>query len=853
MTETQEIDSVLMQNANRLALYEGVKQGLTGLGYVGSLIQENYKFADILAPEYSVSSVPLAAFAQDPPSYRNACFGVVSPNGVAGPTLISKYRSLGAPQILEIHQNHINRWKMTGYGAPMFLEQVKAKEVPALFERNREDWSPVRILRAKSVGDGTSSQLDFFDRGLLPLLENEAREKLDRLLQETMELSIHEFEQYSAFTDNHYPPLFRLLFRLIAAKVLADRGHPGDWLRDDPQLTITAVQDFYSSERCSEAVLDHHQTQIAAWERIKASFHFQNLSVDSLAYVYEHTLVAPETRRLFGIHSTPPAVAEYITRQLPFEDLAPNQRRIFEPFAGHAVFLVAAMQRLRELLPSEMTPAQRHRYFVKMLSGIEIDPFAREVARLSLMLADYPNPNGWRLHLADALDSELFEKELSAARIVLCNPPFEDFNNNERDTYGTLFSIRKPATILHRVLQNPPNLLGFVLPQTFLKGRGYRQARTLIGQTYSSIDLVALPDKVFRHSDAEAVLLLASKKDTRVGRHRIGEVDKGDLENFYSTHELTRRSEDEFEASPSIFERSIWLPLLQEVWSATDRMKRLGDLAEVHRGIEYNVPFRLNQFQLVSATRRPGFALGIQKVKDTVEPFLVRKTVYLNVLSAVMRGNSYKRPWSRRKLVVNAARRTRGAWRITASIDQIGMVCYQNFHGVWPDNSMSLETFAAILNGPIANAFVATREGTRHVQRQTLLSIPIPDLDTDQDEAVASLVRQYTRAREHWVAGTLPDKEAHETCSRLLRMIDAEVLRAYDLPPRTERSLLDYFTGHARPGPVMFKEYFPGWFKPHIPWHRYVADEMDEASATSTLSRLPVINDPLISDAMECL
>ena len=55
MTETQEIDRVLMQNANRLELYEGVKQGLTGLGYVGRLIQENYEFADILAPEYSVT------------------------------------------------------------------------------------------------------------------------------------------------------------------------------------------------------------------------------------------------------------------------------------------------------------------------------------------------------------------------------------------------------------------------------------------------------------------------------------------------------------------------------------------------------------------------------------------------------------------------------------------------------------------------------------------------------------------------------------------------------------------------------------------------------------------------------
>ena len=842
-----------MQKHKKIELYGRVKQGLTGLGYVGTLLQENYEFADILAPEYSVGRIPLAAFAQDPPSYRNACFGVVLANGVEGPALIETCRSLGAPQILEVQQSHINRWKMTEQGEPLFLEQVMAEEVPALFQRNRKDWSPRRILGVKSAGRSIASQLDFFDLGLLPLLEQQAREKLDRLLQETVELSIEEFQRHSEFTDDDYPPLFRLLFRLITAKVLADRGHPGDWLYDEAQPTIKAVEAFYFKEATPEAVLSHTQTQQVAWERVKKAFHFQNLSVDSLAYVYESTLVAPETRRLFGIHSTPPAIAEYITRHLPFEDLPLDQCRIFEPFAGHAVFLVAAMQRMRELMPHDMTSEERHRYFIKMLCGIEIDDFAREVARLSLMLADYPNPDGWRLYGADALRSDLFEQELDAAQVVLCNPPFENFDVNERATYGDLFSVRKPATILHRVLQKPPDLLGFVLPRSFVEGRGYKQVRTEIGQTYSSVELVSLPDKVFRHSDAEAVLLLASKKGGRVGRLRTGGVDKGDLERFYLMHEPTWRSEDDFEVSASTFESSIWLPILQDVWKATSRMKRLSDVADIHRGIEYNVPFRSNELHLVSETSRPGYRLGIQKVKDTVEPFLIRKTVYLNVSQGRMRGSADKYPWEQRKLVVNAARRTRGAWPLVASIDYLGVVCYQNFHGIWPNNSISLETLAAILNGPIANAYVVTREGGRHVQKQTLLGIPIPDLHADRDEAISSLVHSYTEVRGQWLAGNLADEAAHDTCGNLLRLIDAEVLRAYDLSPRTERALLDYFADQPRPGPVGFKEYFPKWFKPYIPWHRYLSEEMERASVASTLGRLPVIDDAIISDVMASL
>ena len=840
-----------MQNHDSLRLYEIVKQGLAGIGYVGSLVQENYEFADILAQDYSVSTLPLAAFAQEPPSYRNACFGVVFANGTEGVPQIERYRSLGAPQILEIHQDHLVRWKMTGQEEPKSLEQTTLGEVSSLFERNKETWSPARILRAKSAGVQSSRQLDFFDIGLLPLLEHQAREKLDTLLGDTIALAVQEIQRQSEFNDEYYPPLFRLLFRLIAAKVLADRGYPGNWLADDPRLVIDNVQNFYFKGAKPDAVLEQFDAQVVAWERIRQAFHFQNLSVDSLAYVYEKTLVAPETRRLYGIHSTPPGIAEYIARQLPFEDLEPNERRVFEPFAGHGVFLVAAMQRMREILPAELTSEQRHDYFVSMLSGIEIDEFAREVARLSLMLADYPNPDGWRLHAGDALKSTQFERELAAARIVLCNPPFEDFNLEDRARYQGLTSARKPAVILGRVLQVPPDLLGFVLPRAFIMGRGYKQVRNLVGETYASLELVALPDKVFRHSDVESVLLLASNKGGKPCNLKTGEVDRRDLEEFYVSHQLSRSSRKELESPRSFLERGMWLPALPDVWSATSQMKRLVNLAEVHRGIEYNIPFQANESKLMSDSVRPGFVPGVQRIRDTVEPFMVLSTVYLNIGSEFLRGSANKQPWNLQKLIVNAGRRTRCSWTISASIDYKGVVCYQNLHGIWPSGSVSLETLAAILNGPVANAYVATREGKRDVQIQTLLGIPCPDVSPGQDRAIVSLVRQYIDTRQQWILGNLPAQEAHETCGSLLRLIDGEVLRAYDLAPRTERILLDYFHGQTRPGPVVFTEYYPDSFKPWIPLHRYLSDQMEKATARSTLSQLPVIDDPLITAALE--
>ena len=603
----------MMQTHDQLQVLDRLKHEFQGLGYVGGLLQEDYAFADVLASEYAVRRIPLAAFAQEPPSYRTASFGVALANGQSGIDSILDHRSLGAPQILEINNDRVLRWKVIGKGMPILLDEVGVDRLRGFFVQHRDNWSPQQVLRAKSAGP-VATQLDFLDLDLMPLLDYEVRTKLDALLRETVAFARRTFQRKSPFIEEHYPPLFRLIFRLIASKVLADRHYQGDWDMTDPTSAIEAVENLYFKDTALEPVLQDYETQLAVWQRIKETFHFQNLSVDSLAYVYENTLVTQETRRLFGIHSTPPEIAEYIVRRLPFDSLTTHERRVFEPFSGHSVFLVAAMQRMRELLPADMNSHERHDYFVDMLSGIEIDDFAREVAKLSLMLADYPNPDGWRLHGGDALESPLFGQELAKANIVLCNPPFESFSEDERGRYDNLFSVRKPAEILSRVLQNPPELLGFVLPRVFLKGRGYRKLRSQLGNTYASVELLALPERVFQHSRAETVLLLAYGRGQGIVRLRAGEVYEGDHKGFYSiqpSYEFDEHVED----AGRVFEHGMWRPPLNEVWQATANLKRLSDVSSVHRGIEYNLPFKVNESQLVSNKNMQGFVPGVHRVR----------------------------------------------------------------------------------------------------------------------------------------------------------------------------------------------------------------------------------------------
>lgn len=832
--------------------YSQVKEGLRLLGYKGNLLQENYDFADILGPTYSVYTIPLATFAQDPPSYQNACFGVVISNGQSGIPLVSSFRSLGAPHIIEIQQNGIHRWMMTSHGDPKWLEVVRPQSIMGMFESHKQDWSPDQILRAKSMGEEDfAAQLDFFDVGLLPLIDGEVREKLDSLLRRTVLLAIEQYRAKHPNAEPDYPGLVRLLFRLIAAKILNDRNHPGNWLNDDPRIVVKLVEDFYFREPAPKPVLDDYFTQVAAWNSIKSAFHFQNLSVEALAHVYENTFVSKELRTRYSIHSTPPYIAEYMVRHLPFDKLEDRERIVFEPFAGHAVFLVAAMRRLRELLPSSMNIEERHEYFVHRLSGIEKEEFAWEVGRLSLMLADYPNPNGWQLIQGDAFRDPIVDREIARAGIVLCNPPFEDFTADEKRMYLNLHSVHKPIEILYRIVTHPqkPRLLGFVLPRTFLTGQVYRELRATVSSAYSCLELVALPDKVFRHSDAEAVLLLAEGEPASTIHITSALVDKDDLPIFKRQGTVTYRTRRNVPNDSIIRGNGLWEPPLSEVWHRLRSYERLGSIVEIHRGIEYNIPLRENRERFVSLYPREGFEKGLDMIREGFEPFISRDDVFLSVHPDLMRTNAYLHPWKEPKIIVNATRLSRGPWRIVAVLDYDGLICYQNFHGIWSQGRFPIEVIAALLNTPLANAYLWTH-ARRSNEKVTIGNIPIPTLDAPTSEILTDLVRSYIQYRHEWLSTPHEEAKFRNVCYQLLVEIDAVILHAYDLPPKLERQLLDCFHGHSRPGPVEFSGYYPQGFRLFIPWHRYISHEFQRARIDETLARIPVIDDPNISEAL---
>lgn len=755
------------------------------LGYPSDAIKREYKFADVFSASPNNLIVDLAAFTRTPPSYRTAAFGAAVTDDKDQETIVRGFRDLGAPLFFVIKADFVSVWQVYANGPPRLIERANIEGLDQLFKARKTVWAPDAIHRAKSIGRFNQSyQLDFVDVGLMPAIEGEIHEKLDRLLSNALAAARYSRPKLDD------KALFQGVFRLMAAKILTDRKDrvSETWNGDDVESVLDGIGAYYDlSDTLS--VKQISMRLAPAWSAIRSGLNVANISADDLAFVYENTLVTPETRKAFGTHSTPRHVAEYVVGRLDLWRDAALPPKVYEPFAGAGVFLVSALRHLREGLPHNWTDRQRHDLLVKKIKGGEIDAFACEVAVLSLILADYPNKNGWKIENTDLFEDGTLADRVARSDVILCNPPFEIFNAVERRKYSEIAALSgaRAEAALTVALRAAPKALGFVLPRAFLLDRAYRDQRREIERLYREIELVSLPDGVFKVSQMETALLIA--RDYRpTGASQIlraSEVDDADRIKFAFTGAVSRTREEVRSLSGG--EGQLWVPPLGPLWRRLEGQPKVGDFVEGHWGIRW-----LDGRQSSAAFDKPGpnRALGFLHARENRQ-FSHGRTWWLDVDPNHLYGAG-DLPWDSPKILCNAARLSRGYWRLAATTDREGFRASQQFVGLWPKSDrVDIDAIAAILNGPVANAYMADHSMEKRFRIKSILEIPVPlNLPT----RLGYLARQY----QQLLAGNILF-ESDERLTTLLDKIDESILEAYDITPRLTRALLACFTGSRRP------------------------------------------------------
>lgn len=756
------------------------------LGYRDDAVRKNYTYSDVWAlGSAATRSVPFAAFTQTPPSYRSAAFAVVEAGERDVGALVSEHRALGAPLMFVIEADFVSVWQVTG-NRPRWLVKATLDELPKLFADRKEEWKPDAIHRAKAIGKvETGYQLDFVDAGLISAIEGEIHSKLDRLLRDALASS----RETSGSIDDR--DLFRGVFRLLAAKLLMDRVHPTalEWDNNDVTSVINRIGAYYHLPARTDLAPTRGRKPAlqAAWNTLRAGLNVANISADDLAFVYENTLVTDQARRDFGTHSTPAHVAEYIVNRLRLWEYGTRPQTVFEPFTGAGVFLVSALRHMRDGLPHDWTDEARHALLVKHIGGAEVDVFACEVATLSLILADYPNANGWQIEQADLFEDDALEKRIKAADVILCNPPFESFNQKERHKYREAAQMNGSKAIfaLEVALRAKPSALGFVVPRALLVDRSYRDLRRQVEACYREIELVSLPDGIFNVSEADTALLIAREPltATRQQHVRSSEVFDRDIKTFRQTG-APSRTRDSVREQPGE-EGDLWLPPLSSLWEYLSVNPKVGTQVHGHWGLRWNGGDQSSRSRPKPAT---GWSLGVLNSID-LNQFKLGEASYLDTREAEVYG-ALNLPWSEPKILANAGRKSRKYWCFAAVMNPTGLVASQQYIGLWPKNDqVDLNALTAVLNGPVVNAFMREHSFDKRFRINTLLNAPLP---VRLPARLGELARLYARLLSI-------KRRDDEQLVGILDEMDALVLAAYDLPPRLERALLAAFKDDERP------------------------------------------------------
>ncbi|HUW99478.1 MAG: N-6 DNA methylase [Phycisphaerae bacterium] len=743
-------------------------------------------------------------------------------------------------------------------------EEVAPSRIDSFFSKHKQHFAPESVYRAKTLALFEKRyQLEFVDVGLMPLVESDIGRSLSQLIERGVyKLRGTLYPRQVSQQAGHW--LFKSVFWLVAAKVLQDKG-----VRAFSSLQLADVDEVYArlaEHYRAKPVLVQDGKRRAALAAIAHEIedfaHLGHVTTESLSYVYENTLISKETRSALGTHSTPSYLVDYMVWQLTdwIEEIPCERRHVFEPACGHGAFLVSAMRLLREMLPSTISDARaRHDYFKKRLHGLDTDAFAVEIARLSLTLADIPNPNGWDVQVGDMFDDNALSDHSAKAMILLANPPFERFTDVEKAQYSNLRQSNKASEMLARMLPHlkPGAVFGIVVPQGFLHSNNATPLRRLLCNDFEVQEICLFPDNIFVFSDMESAIIMGRRRAPKAvapGLVRYRRVREPQSQRFRERYTVTTDQtvdQRRFITGPDCDMR---IPDLEQIWDWCKGMDTLHDVAHSGKGFDFfnKDTLRARGLRAFAQQTFPGSAPGFLRLEPKLMIHELPADVQINLSPEVIKtpraGTVVEQP----QVLVNYAPVSRGPWRIKAFIDRQGHAITSRFVAVRSRLAeLPLEFLWAMCNSPLANAYVYAHTMKRDILVGVLRRMPVPRL-TEADVARVTAV-----ACNYLDAVRLPSQglrqEANPTLLRnLLLQMDAEVLRLYQLPPRYERQLLNLFSGWQREGvPCRFDRYFPEDYEPCFSLHEYLSDEYRRSTAGELLERYEPIKSPGLRRALD--
>lgn len=775
-----------------------IKNMLGTLGYSNEHFSENYS---VQIDGTSAIKFDYVAFSdrylKDVSTSCIAVQEVTDDNDEARYVEGAKY--LATPIVVISKCSHVRVWNISSQKS-ILLKDNEENIIHLYFEKNRFEFMSDNIIDVK-MG---YKQLNIFEAsGLIDF----SREATCKILSKEFEKGLVAAKNYLKKQKNingqDLNNITSITMHVISALIINSKVKKNEKAPDVFELLSSLSQTY--KEYFSDKVMFKYGKGLLSeiYNNLNRSINYQSVDHELLGYFYESTLLqlsekkADNIRKEFGIYYTPRILSQEIVMSIPFESIPVDERYVLDGTCGSGSLLLSACKRLEDLVSYDKKAFDRHDYLTRMIEGYDIDKFASEVARLSLLLYSLPYGNKWNIQAGDLL--RISKSEIKVPTIILGNPPYEETRGNSK-------KIQKAAAFLDNYLDwlKEDGYIGIILPESFLQNDSCTLQREKLLNEFDIMELWMLPGQVFENNCSTIVLIAQKKKleAENVTKIKVLVRNKESVKNYFKlrkwSFEFFVNIQNYWKNEPK-YKMSV-SPVEDILRKIVKGRKTIGDITQ--NGIGIMLPSNC-----ISREKYDGWVPYITNAnyfrKYVISPKMKDNISFINYhmtkeeeaeIRKDYKGLRLRREYeniyaSNNKVIIKMSSTPGEINCINALVDEDGYYPSHSFFAINSnDYRVSNYVLCALINSKLINAFVRRECVKRTITTNVVRSIPVPEFT---DAQISRIEKYYFSIKE---AYALDDKQKVD---EIQKKIDDIVFDAFELEKEEcerIRKLFDVYT-----------------------------------------------------------
>lgn len=779
-----------------------IKNMLGTLGYSNEHFSENY----------SVQIDGTSAIRFDYVAFSDRYLKDVSTSCIAVQEVIddneeTKYldgaKYLATPIVIISKNRHVRVWNI----APQKITLLNDNEeniIHLYFEKNRFEFMSDNLIDAK-MG---YRQINIFEAsGLIDF----SRKATCKILSEEFEKGLIAAKKYLKKRKNingqDLNNITSITMHVISALIINSKIKPDEKVPDLFEL-LTDLSQTYKDYFSDKLMFKYGKgLLIEIYNDLNRSINYQSVDHELLGYFYESTLLqlsetkAETIRKEFGIYYTPRILSQEIVWSIPFESIPVDERYVLDGTCGSGSLLLSACKRLEELVSYEKTEIDRHNYLTRMIEGYDIDKFASEVARLSLLLYSLPYGNKWNIHAGDLL--RINKSKIQVPFVILGNPPYEEVRGNSQKK-------QKAAAFLDKYLEwlHDDGFIGIILPESFLQNDSSVSQREKLLNEFDIIELWMLPGQIFENNCSTIVIIAQKKKveDEKLTKIKVLVRNKESIRSYFKQRKwdfeffvnIQKRwkNEPKYKISVSPVE-----DILQKIIKGK---KTIGDITQNVMGIMFPSNYNFSRMQFDGWI--PYIANANNFRKYVISPQMRDNVCFFDYHMSEEEEKKIKKDYKElrlrrdyesiytasNKILVKMSSTPGEINCINALVDEDGYYPSHSFFVlISEDKKVSNYVLCALINSKLINAYVRRECVKRTLTTNVVRSIPVPEFS---DVQISKIEQCYMSIKE---ACTSEDKEKVE---KIQKTIDDIIFEAFNLEQGEKEKIEKLFEVYTRDG-----------------------------------------------------